>query len=300
MARRDLVSELLAIKKRSGRRGGRFPDNRDVELLQEAWNGLAEQRELIGSLMPARLVTLLEVFCRYWVEKLIDSGSPYVERAVELKADVKYDLTLVRNLHGQTISLGLLLSNSVSLSNIESIGTVLSVLIQQNFFDWLSKVKPRTLLEHNGDAAAPIVQDLQRLKRALGRTFEVRHVLVHEFPEASPYAIAEIDEMIAATGTFIHAADEGLTQLMYGLYPINQQSMNKAARDESGAAKEELGIVVRKVLRKEMHVPKPCWEVYDILEVQQTVGRICASGSNEDRKRLDWWDWIPRSVSHGD
>jgi hypothetical protein len=107
MARRDRVSELTAIKKRAGRGGGRFPDHWDVEKLKAAWEDLSDRKELIGSLLPARLVTLLEVFCRYWVQKLIDSGPPYVERAVELKADVRYDLTLVRSLHGQTISLGL-------------------------------------------------------------------------------------------------------------------------------------------------------------------------------------------------
>jgi hypothetical protein len=66
MARRDRVRELTAIQKRAGRRGGRFPDNWDVEKLKNAWDGLTDRKELIGSLLPARLVTLLEVFCRYW------------------------------------------------------------------------------------------------------------------------------------------------------------------------------------------------------------------------------------------
>lgn len=119
------------------------------------------------------------------------------------------------------------------------------------------------MLEHDGDATAtPIVADVQSLKRVLSRTFEVRHVLVHEFPETSPYAPAEIDQMIAAAGTFIHAADEGFTQLLYGLYPISQQAMNKAAREESSVAREEL-----KKLADE--VEKRTGES-DIAEVQRT------------------------------
>lgn len=268
MARRDVVGELIAIKRRSGRRGGRFPEPRDVELLKAAWDSSGEQKAVIGGLLPARLVTLIEAFCRYWVQKLIDSGPPYVERAVELKADVKYDLSLVRSLHGQTISLGLLLSNSVPLSSIESISAVISILIQQDFFGWLSKVKPRTLLEYEG--ATPIVQNAQNLRRTLSRTFEVRHVLVHEFPEASPYADEEIDQMIDAAGTFIHAADEGLTQLLYGLYPISQQAMNKAAMDESSAAKKQLEDVVRAALRHEIVLEtRQHWEEFDVLKVQR-------------------------------
>jgi uncharacterized protein YecT (DUF1311 family) len=222
------------------------------------WIDRAKRVDWQSAARSPRYVTLLEVFCRYWVQKLIDSGSPYVERAVGLKADVKYDLALVRSLHGQTISLGLLLSNSVSLSNIDSISAALSILVEHDFFDWLSKVKPRTLLE---DGGAPIVADVQTLRRVLSRTFEVRHVLVHEFPEASPHAIAEVDEMIAATDTFIHAADEGFAQLLYGLYPISQQAMNRAAREESSAAQEELQKLIDEVQKRTRES--------DILQVQQ-------------------------------
>jgi hypothetical protein len=250
MAQRDRVAELIAIKERSGRRGGRFPDFSDVHKLKEAWDGWTEPKELFGSLLPARLVTLIEVFCRYWVQKLIDRGSPYVEHAVDLKVDVKYDLTLARSLHGKTISLGLLLSNSVSLSKIDAISSVFSILLKHDFFDWLSKVRSRVSLKHDDDSAAPIVSDVQNLRRILGRTFNVRHVLVHEFPEKSPYAVEEIDEMIAAAGTFIDAADEGFTQLLYGLYPITQQEMNRVAREESDAAYVELTNLADEVMKK--------------------------------------------------
>jgi uncharacterized protein YecT (DUF1311 family) len=109
----------------------------------------------------------------------------------------------------------------------------------------------------------------------LNRAFEVRHVLVHEFPETSPYAPAEIDEMIAAVGTFIHAADEGFTQLLYGLYPINQQAMNKAAREESSAAGEELKKLADEVEKKtgESDIVKvqQAWEAFAKAEAERTA-----------------------------
>ena len=75
MARQN-IDELLALKKRSGRRGGRFPDGNDVGRLREAWANCTGSKELFASLLPARLVTLIEVFCRYWVQKLIEHGPP--------------------------------------------------------------------------------------------------------------------------------------------------------------------------------------------------------------------------------
>jgi hypothetical protein len=249
MARQN-IDELMALKKRSGRRGGRFPDGFDVGRLREAWAHCNGSKELFASLLPARLVTLIEVFCRYWVQKLIEHGPPYDERAIDLKVNIKYDLPLVRSLHGQRISLGFLISNNVTLSEIAAISAIFSILVQTDFFHWLSNVRFRTQLEHDPDGGDPIVTDIDKLKRTLARTLEVRHILIHEFPEKLPFAIAEISEMIDAVDNFIIAADEGFTQLLYGLYPINQQAMNRKAREESKAIEDELNQLVDDVAKK--------------------------------------------------
>ena len=159
--------------------------------------------------MPARIATLIEVFSRYWVQKLIEHGTPFDERAIELKINIKYDLPLVRSLHGQTISLGFLISNNVSLSDIGTIGANFSILLKTDFFRWLSDVRQRSLLECEPDDGGPIVADMDKLKRTLARIFEVRHILVHELPDKSPFEIAEISEMLDAADIFISVADEG-------------------------------------------------------------------------------------------
>jgi hypothetical protein len=79
---------------RRGRRGGRFPDLNDVQELKNAWaqNEATNGAKLFASLLPARIVTFIEVFSRFWVQKLIDHGPPYAERAVDLKAPIQYNL----------------------------------------------------------------------------------------------------------------------------------------------------------------------------------------------------------------
>lgn len=184
------------------------------------------------------------------MHKLIEHGPPYDERAIDLKVNIKYDLPLVRSLHGQKISLGFLISNNISLSEIAAISAIFSILVQTDFFHWLSNVRYRTLLEHEPDGGGPIVTDMDKLKRTLARIFEVRHILVHEFPDKLPFATAEINEMLDAVDNLISAADEGFTQLLYGLYPINQQAMNQKAREESKAIEEELDRLVDDVAKK--------------------------------------------------
>ena len=275
MAKRDRFSELIEIKKRSGKRGGRFPDANDVGRLED-WAKWTGPKELVASLLPARVVTLVEVFCRYWIQRLIDHGPPYVERAAGLKVDVKYDLQLMHSLQGQTISLGLLISNSVPLSSIPSIAAIFSTLIGQDFFDWLKNVQSRMALEHDGDAV-PIISDIDAVVRMLARLFEVRHILVHEFPETQPVSVGEIDEMIATASTFIEAADEGLTQLVYGRYPVAQQEMNRIAREESEAVDLELEKLANAVAAADKS---------DIFEVQKAWRAFAESEA--ERQAKDW------------
>lgn len=65
-----------------------------------------EDQQLLDELIPARIVTLLEVFVRTWIEELIDKGAPYVERAASLKAEIKYDFAIARSLHGGLVAMG--------------------------------------------------------------------------------------------------------------------------------------------------------------------------------------------------
>jgi uncharacterized protein YecT (DUF1311 family) len=176
----------------------------------------------------------------------------------------------------------------MSLSNIDAISSAFSPLLDHDFFDWLSKVRSRSSLEHS-DSPAPIVADVQNLRRILRRTFEVRHVLVHEFPETSPYAGAEIDELLAAATTFIDAADEGFTQLLYGLYPITQAEMNRVAREESDAASAELANLADEVMQKEderaILAVQAKWESFAKAEAE----RIAAPSRGGSIWRLDYY-----------
>jgi len=241
----------------------------------EDWAKWTGPKELIANLLPARIVTLVEVFCRYWIQKLIDHGPPYVERAASLKVDVKYDLQLVHSLQGQTVTLGFLISNSVPLSSITSIAAIFSALIGQDFFNWLKVVRSREALEDDEDDGAPIIPDIDAVTRMLARLFEVRHILVHEFPEAQPVSFDEIDRMIAAASTFLNAADEGFTQLIYGRYPISQQAMNRTAREESEAVDRELENLTNAVAAADER---------DIFEVQKAWRAFAESEAERQAK----------------
>ena len=250
MAKRSRVEELKAIQARRGRGGGLFPSVWDLHDLKSAWNAQEKNKELIAKLLPARIVTLIEVFCRYWIQKLIDQGSPYEERVADLKVDIKYDFALARNFHGRSISIGLLISRSLSLPGVSSVDSVFSKLLDLNFFIWLSQVKRRRDLELEDEEIFPIVRDKAALLEELTRLFEVRHILVHEFPVKQPMELIEINGFFNAAEEFMDATDEGLSQLLYGKYPLSQREMNAEARETSEKAMAELEELVQLIARE--------------------------------------------------
>jgi uncharacterized protein YecT (DUF1311 family) len=105
------------------------------------------------------------------------------------------------------------------------------------------------LLEEHDEAAEPIIKDLSVLRSTLARLFEVRHILVHEFPRSRPYKPGDIDLFLDAALDFTHATEETLLLAMYGRYPITQSDMTAQARSQAQAALNELDGVVQQIAK---------------------------------------------------
>ncbi len=80
---RDRIAELLSIRQRAGKYK-RAPSKFDLERLKDTWHNQLKGIDPTDELIPIRIVTILEVFLRHWIEALIDHGAPYVERASKL------------------------------------------------------------------------------------------------------------------------------------------------------------------------------------------------------------------------
>jgi hypothetical protein len=74
------------------------------------FNGSGQKTRLSADCTPdlyiIKAVTLLEVFTRRNIAELIDHGSEYTNRAVELSKHFKMNFGLVRDVQGRVITLG--------------------------------------------------------------------------------------------------------------------------------------------------------------------------------------------------
>jgi hypothetical protein len=234
-----------------------MPSKYDLDSLKNIWQKQLKGIDQTDELILIRVVTILEVFLRYWIEALIDHGAPYVERAAKLKVDVKYDFAIARSLQGGSITLGQLIAHSLSLNRIESFATILSILLDQDLFQTISNTRDLWQVKNEGAAVEPIISDLPWVRKTLARLFEVRHILVHELPADKPHQLEEVGEFIDAAALFLNATDEELTFRLQGRYPMSQAEMTRHA-----GARYEAAMIELETLCAEIALETP--EIHDV------------------------------------
>jgi uncharacterized protein YecT (DUF1311 family) len=273
---RDRIAELLAIKQRAGKYK-RIPRKSDLDRLKEVWDKQLKGVDPSDEFIPIRIVTILEVFVRHWIETLIDYGAPYVERASKLKVDIKYDFAVAHSLQGGSVTLGQLIAHSISLNQVSAVAAVLGTLMDQDFFSAVSKTRDPWKVKHDGDSVGPIIGDISQVRKALVRLFEVRHILVHELPEHKPHAVSEITEFLDAAALFIDAAHEELWTLLGAEYPMSQAEMHNDASIRYQTASSELEQLCQQIAQAtnsdEIHNVQRAWLQFMETEAERQTQR---------------------------
>lgn len=224
---RDRIEEIVARRSRATRTNP--VTHYDIETLAKQWqDGIGPLHEA-PDFIPIRLVTMLEVFTRTWIATLVDAGEPYVQRAGELVGgSLKFDFGVVRALAGKQVSVGELVSHSVSINQLADLEKVFTTLIGTKVFPAIAPLPDRWASEVDG-IWDPIIPDVEDVRRQLAALFAARHIVVHELPSGTPYLIDDISGFITATRNFVHAVDQYLDTMLNGNFPLQQQPMNAEA-----------------------------------------------------------------------
>lgn len=129
------------------------------------------QRELLRY-APVGAIACVEGYFKGLVRTLVDLGSPFRDNIVNIK-EVKLTLENLVGLHGGKATLGELIAHFISISNLEDIDRVMSVILG---IDFLKQLKLDTALPDKA---------LAGVKHA----FELRHIVAHELaPNVRPSA----------------------------------------------------------------------------------------------------------------
>jgi uncharacterized protein YecT (DUF1311 family) len=175
---------------------------------------------------------------------LIDAGSPYVENAVNLCKNVKFDLDLVRAIESRVITLGDLVAHTVSVNNLDQIISHYEVLLGRPVLPILESTIDRWAVEVEGNDAAPIIRDVQEVCRQLAALFVTRHISVHEVAARPALNVQDVEGYLKATDDFIAATEWALQDLLYGKTPLTQGAMTAEAWSKFRAADTDLELLL--------------------------------------------------------
>lgn len=271
---RDRITELTLIKQRAGKYK-RVPSKADLDQLKDVWDRQLKGVGPTDELIPIRIVTIIEVFLRHWIETLIDHGAPYVERASKLKMDLKYDFAVARSLQGGSVTLGQLIAHSVSLNRVEALSVIFDTLLDDDFFAVISETRDRWRVKQEGNSVGPIIGDISQVRKTLMRLFDVRHILVHEFPEKKPHELNEVATFLDVAAEFVHASEEELIARLHGEYPMTQAEMTREAGTRYQAAAAELDMLCKEIASQtpEIVEVQNSWVAYMEAEAERQTQR---------------------------
>jgi hypothetical protein len=169
-AKRDLVTEIEEIRGRTGPSGW---DNGITKLLFLCTqvNKLTDETEE-QSYYPVACVAALEVYFRWEIRNLIDSGDARFIRNVridELALRIDHDLLIA--VHGQRVTVGDLIAHAVKLNNLDAVNKSIGQLLQADFLDLVKNARDPEERRAQGENAPPIIRSISDVLT------KVRHVL---------------------------------------------------------------------------------------------------------------------------
>jgi uncharacterized protein YecT (DUF1311 family) len=245
MDARNRAAEIAELRRRSPRALGLYVSFRARGLLDHWQKRSRAQRDAESvfaptqDFYPVRAVTLLEVTARAWTAQFVDSGPPYVERALDIAKSLKFDLELVKAIEGRAITLGDVIAHSASLNSFNQLVAHFDVLLGKRFLSLLEKAFDKWDARILGKEPTPIVSDIESLCRNLARLFEARHILVHEIPKGRVLRAEEVEPLLQSTFEFAHAAEEVLAEALWGEVPLTGvEQRTKAWADFQKVEKE--------------------------------------------------------------
>jgi hypothetical protein len=242
MAERNRTSEILEVKARDPHSHPWL--SHQVAALQRLWKTKSGEVSPVPDFYVIRAVTIVEVSVRRNIARMIDHGSPYLKRAVDIAKQVKMDFETVSNIQDRAITLGDLISHSLPVSSVQQIHSAISCLLAQDFRVAIEKMTDPSPVAPVGSL---LIADYDRMAKNLNRLFEVRHVLVHELPRRAVYETDEIAGFLNAAYEFTHGMEELVHFDMYGETPRDQTSMNQAAYKKHTEADAKLAAILEAV-----------------------------------------------------
>jgi uncharacterized protein YecT (DUF1311 family) len=197
--------------------------------LERAFKDHDPKKRELTRYFPVALVAVTEGYFRMTCQEIVDAGEPYLTNSERLASSFRLDYSVLRALHGKSVSIGELVAHSIPLSRLDHVDSALSSLLGFSFLDRLRTVTDRWAHEVRGEPAAPMLPSPNETYRLVARAFELRHIVCHEIASAYSIEHEEVAAGFEACLSFLRASDELVSETLRPGSPLTQAEMNAAA-----------------------------------------------------------------------
>lgn len=247
---RDIIQEIEEVRQR--RRFGSAMSELTTRLfqLEHAFEKHDKSQSELTRYFPVALIACVEGYFRMAIKDLVDAGDPYLSNAERPASSLKLDFTILRAVHGKSITVGELVAHGVPLSRLDHIESAISSLIGRGFLQELRTTTDRWAHEVLRRAKEPILSDPDSVFADVSRTFELRHIICHEIASAYDITDEELTRCFQSCVSFLKTADEFISETLHPGAPLTQTGMNIAAGESLVHAREQLEDAAEKVRQR--------------------------------------------------
>jgi uncharacterized protein YecT (DUF1311 family) len=226
---RDLIQEIADVRQR--RQFGSAMSELPLRLfaLEKAFKDHDRKQQEFTRYFPVALIATIEGYFRMAVKDLVDAGEPYLSNSERLASTIKLDFSIIRSVHGKSITIGELVAHAVPLSRLEHIEAAISSLLGTSFLAKLRVTTDRWPHEIKGESAEPLLTEPDQVFAAVARMFELRHIICHELASAYEIEYDEVAKCFESCVQFLRASDELVSETLHPGAPLTQADMNIAA-----------------------------------------------------------------------
>lgn len=237
-----------------------------MSILLQAFNNPIKHQGEVLRYYPIAVVAAIEGYFRARLASLIDSGDPFLSNAVSAFPEVRLDTPLAGAIALKKISLGELITNSISINNFDGlVQTVNRITGESEFLQQIAQMPAQSLSAPSG---RKIISDPENTWIHLGKVFSLRHVLCHELAPDLELDPAEVRGLLLASQEFMRATSAWLDKLQFPNPPPTFEQRKEKAEVRLVGATRQLHALLEEINHNEEireTVRKSLTEAYQLM-----------------------------------
>lgn len=273
MRKKKSVENIIAVKTRMANYYSFEISSKRFSQLETAFKNV-DDNELLKYL-PIAIVAIIEAYYKTLIKEIVDSGLPYSQNAIEKLLDNNFKKDELISVYHKIITLGDLISHSLSINGFDSINNIMSNLLNCDFKEEISKISDLTESKFSGKKQEPIIRNINETLDQLAKIYEIRHELCHEPGFNVPIDKVELINAFSNIKSLAKATEELVNFKIHPNRPITQFEINEENRKIYQESEEKLLTIENKI--KELLPPS---DVKQLVSVQSKWRKFREADSN--------------------